>query len=135
MVSQGTHAMTQEALAPVLRIGDVNAAIAWYHRLGFECEFEHSTGPAFSRTMVVVKRGELLLILSNRDEDTPSADAVVHLRVGDVQSIADEFAAPIQILQAGALIGRHIDLRDPDGNRIRVTEFAPPPTALKVANT
>jgi hypothetical protein len=119
--------MTKETLAPVLKIGDVDRAIAWYHRLGFDPGFEHSSGPAFSRTTVVVKRGDLILILSNRQEDTPGAEAVVHLRVADVEPIANQFAVPVQTLQDGALVGRHIDLRDPDGNRIRVADLAPAP--------
>ena len=119
--------MTAEALAPVLRVQDAETAIAWYGRLGFTVDFEHSTGPRFSRTTAVLKRGDLILLLTNREEDAPAANAVLHLRVGDIRPIADEFVVPVENLQGGALIGHKIDLRDPDGNRIRVVEFAPAP--------
>jgi catechol 2,3-dioxygenase-like lactoylglutathione lyase family enzyme len=121
-------AMTQETLAPVLRVRDAEAAIAWYQRLGFALEFEHSAGPNFGQTTAAVRRGQLVLILSNRDEDTPASQAVVFLRVADVAPIAHEFDVPIENLQAGAMIGRHIELHDPDGNRIRVGDVAPAPT-------
>lgn len=77
--------------------------------------------------MAVVKRGELVLILSNREEDAPGSDAVVFLGVVDVAPIAKEFEVPVQNLQGGALIGRQIELRDPDGNRIRVVDLTPAP--------
>ena len=120
--------MTEESLAPVLRVGDAEAAIAWYQRLGFGVELEHSAGPNFAHTTAVVKRGELVLILSNRDEDTPASKTVVVLRVADVAPIAHEFNVPIENFQGGALIWRHIELRDPDGNRIRVGDVTPAPT-------
>ena len=55
----------KEALAPMLRVSKVETAIAWYERLGFVLEFEHSSGPAFSETTAVVRRGDLALILSD----------------------------------------------------------------------
>lgn len=119
--------MTKETLAPVLRVQDTDAAIAWYERLGFGVDYQHSSGPALSRTVAVLKRGELVLLLSNRDEDTPSSNSVVYLRVADVAPIANEFVLPVQNLQSGALIGRQVELRDPDGNRILVADFTPAP--------
>ncbi len=70
--------MTEETLAPVIRVLDADAAIAWYQRLGFEMDFQHSTEPPFqpgvwesrsastkrTRATAVVKRGDLVLILS-----------------------------------------------------------------------
>ena len=122
--------MNAEALAPVLRIGNPSAAIAWYQRLGFDVDFEHSSEPSGGkeiRNTAVVKRGDLILVLSNREEDAPAAEAVVYLRVADLAPIASEFNVPVQNLQAGALIGHQIELHDPDGNRIRVASFAPAP--------
>ena len=58
--------VSKEALAPVLRISNAEATIAWYQRLGFVLEFEHSSGPDLNRTMAILKRGELPLILSDR---------------------------------------------------------------------
>jgi hypothetical protein len=39
--------MTEEALAVVLRVENTDSAFAWYQRLGFNMEYEHSRGPAF----------------------------------------------------------------------------------------
>jgi catechol 2,3-dioxygenase-like lactoylglutathione lyase family enzyme len=122
--------MTKETLAPVLRVQDMKAAIDWYERLGFALEFEHSTGPTFQLATAAVKRGDLVLILSNREDGTPPSHVVVHLRVADVVPIADRFHVSIRNLQGGALIGRQIDLQDPDGNRIQVTDVAPAPHGL-----
>jgi catechol 2,3-dioxygenase-like lactoylglutathione lyase family enzyme len=107
--------VSKEALAPVLQISNAEAAIAWYHRLGFVLEFEHSSGPDLKRTMAFLKRGDLPLILSDRGE-TGGSSGIVYLRVADVTPIATEFNALIQ----KSAIGPHIELTDPDGNVIRV---------------
>ena len=135
--------MTEETLAPVIRILDADVAIAWYQRLGFDMDFQHSSEPSIqpgvwesksastkrTSTTAVLKRGDLVLILSNGTPDTPSSNAVLYLRVADVAPIANEFHVAVQNLQTGALIGRQIELLDPDGNRIRVLDFAPAPKA------
>ena len=105
----------KEGLVPVLRVANAGTAIAWYQRLGFTLEFEHSSGPAFERTTAGVKRGELGLILSDR-EKRDTSDGIVYLRVADVVSIAAEFDVPLQ----NSPMGPHIELKDPDGNIIRV---------------
>ena len=138
------NTMTEETLAPVLRVQDADAAIAWYKRLGFEMDFQHSSEPPFqpgmwesrsasterTSTTAVVKRGDLVLILSKGTPDTPSSSAVLYLRVADVAPIANDFQVTVQTLQTGGLIGRQIELLDPDGNRIRVAEFAPAPALI-----
>jgi hypothetical protein len=104
-----------EGLAPLLRVSNVEAALPWYERLGFMREFEHSSGPGLTDTTAGVKRGELALILSDRDKRETS-DGIVYLRVADVKPIAAEFNVPLQ----NSPMGPHIELRDPDSNRIRV---------------
>jgi catechol 2,3-dioxygenase-like lactoylglutathione lyase family enzyme len=99
----------------VLRVSNTETAVSWYQRLGFTVEFEHSSGPAFDHTTAVLTRGELALILSDRDERDGS-DGIVYLRVADVAPIAAEFDVPLQ----KSAIGPHIELKDPDGNVIRV---------------
>jgi uncharacterized glyoxalase superfamily protein PhnB len=95
-------------LAPVLRISNAEAAIAWYQRLGFVLEFEHSSGPALNRTMAILKRGDLALILSDRG-DAETSSGIVYLRVADVTPIATEFDVLIQ----NSVFGPHIELTDP----------------------
>jgi catechol 2,3-dioxygenase-like lactoylglutathione lyase family enzyme len=107
--------MNEEALAPVFRVADTNAAVAWYQRLGFVVGYEHASGPAFSRATVALSRGELQLILSSREEDGRPG-GLAAMRVSDVSAIAAEFGIEIN----DTVIARHIELRDPDGNRIRI---------------
>ena len=104
-----------EGLAPVLRVSNVESAISWYQRLGFVVGFEHSRGPALQQTTAVLSRGELALILSDQDKRETS-DGIVYLRVADVVTIAAEFDVPVQ----NSVIGPFIELKDPDGNLIRV---------------
>ena len=107
--------MKVEALTPVLHVADADVAIAWYQRLGFSLDLEWSSGPAFTETAAVVRRGELALILSSRDKGA-RADSLLYLRVTDLTSIADEF----NIAATSSFGAQQVELHDPDGNRIRV---------------
>ena len=100
--------VSKEALAPVLRISNAEAAIAWYQRLGFVLEFEHSSGPGLNRTMAIVKRGDLPLILLDQGEGEGSS-GILYLRVADVTPIATEFKALIH----NSVFGPHIELTAP----------------------
>src|SRR5207244_709771 len=95
-----------EELVPVFRVSKTDAAIPWYRRLGFTLEIEHSSGPALDRTMAVLKRGELILILSDRDK-RETFDGIIYLRVADIAPIAAEFDVPLQ----NSPMGRHIELK------------------------
>jgi hypothetical protein len=53
--------MQEEALAPVLHVGDAERAIAWYQRLGFLVDTEWSSGAEVTDTTAVIRRGELAL--------------------------------------------------------------------------
>ena len=118
--------MLGEALAPVFRVGNTDASISWYQRLGFVVDCEWASGPAFSRTIVVLKRGELVLMLSNREEDA-RPDALVYMRVSDVDAIAGEF--DVEVKTSG--IGSFIELHDLDGNRLRIGKLNVRPADLK----
>jgi catechol 2,3-dioxygenase-like lactoylglutathione lyase family enzyme len=107
--------MNEEALTPVLHVENANAAVAWYERLGFVMDTEWSSGPVFTETTAVIRRGELALILSSRERDA-RADGLIYLRVSDLSPIEKEFN-----LKATSFFGgQHLELHDPDGNRIRV---------------
>jgi catechol 2,3-dioxygenase-like lactoylglutathione lyase family enzyme len=107
--------MTEEALAVVLRVANTDSSLAWYQRLGFNMEYEHSSGPALNQTMAVIRRGKLALILSDRDEAGRSG-ALLYMKVSDIAPVAGEFDVTPQDL-FGA---QQVELHDPDGNRIRV---------------
>jgi catechol 2,3-dioxygenase-like lactoylglutathione lyase family enzyme len=122
--------MLGEALAPVFHVGNTDASISWYQRLGFVVDCEWASGPAFSRATAVLRRRDLVLILSNRDEDARS-DGLVCMRVSDVEAIAAEFDVEVKSLG----VGSQIELRDPDGNRLRIVKLNIDPASLKGPRT
>jgi catechol 2,3-dioxygenase-like lactoylglutathione lyase family enzyme len=110
---------------PYLRVSDARAAAAWYRRLGFQTEWEHKFGPDFPTTISVARNGRpgTRLFLSEHTGDA-SPNALVYVRVIDVEAVAVEFEAEIQ--DNGW--AREVWLTDPDGNRIRVGTPTPATT-------
>jgi catechol 2,3-dioxygenase-like lactoylglutathione lyase family enzyme len=99
---------------PVLRVADAAAAVSWYERLGFTKEWEHrfeSGGLPF----VSIARDRARLFLSEHRGDA-RPDALVHLYVSDVNAVVAEFGRPT----GEPPYGCELELRDPDGNRLRI---------------
>jgi catechol 2,3-dioxygenase-like lactoylglutathione lyase family enzyme len=105
--------MTEEAI-PVLRVGDADASVRWYARLGFAKQWEHRFEPDFP-AFVEVTRGAMTLFLSEHDGDA-TPDTLIYLRIADVDAVAAEF----DVSPVDAPWARELELRDPDGNRVRV---------------
>ncbi|MFE0809296.1 glyoxalase superfamily protein [Streptomyces sp. NPDC058794] len=105
--------MGEEAI-PVLRVADAAAAVRWYARLGFALRWEHRFEPGLP-AFVEVARGRVRLFLSEHAGDA-RPDTLVYLRVTDVDAVAAEFGVRIE----EAPWAREVELRDPDGNRLRV---------------
>ncbi|MEE1808504.1 glyoxalase superfamily protein [Streptomyces sp. BE133] len=105
--------MDEEAI-PILHVKDAAVAVAWYGRLGFAQLWEHRFEPGLP-AFVEVARGRVRLFFSEHEGDA-RPDTLVYLRVRDVDAIADEFGA----LAKDAPWAREIELRDPDGDRLRV---------------
>lgn len=105
--------MDEEAI-PILRVEDVAATVSWYERLGFTKQWEHQFESGFP-AFVEVARGRVRLFLSEHQGDA-RPDTLVYLRVRDVEAVAAEFGVPVK----DAPWAREIELRDPDGNRLRV---------------
>lgn len=104
----------EEAVIPILRVEDAAAAVAWYGRLGFAKQWEHRFEPGLP-AFVEVARGSVRLFLSEHEGDARPG-TLVYLRVRDVEAIAAEFGVQAQ----DAPWAREIELRDPDGNRLRI---------------
>ncbi|WP_129289420.1 glyoxalase superfamily protein [Streptomyces sp. N1] len=103
-----------EEVVPILRVEDAAAAAAWYERLGFIRQWEHRFAPGLP-AFVEVARGGVRLFLSEHEGDARPA-TLVYLRVRDVEAIAAEFGVAAE----EAPWAREIELRDPDGNRLRI---------------
>ncbi|MFY7068545.1 glyoxalase superfamily protein [Nocardiopsis changdeensis] len=105
--------MTEEVV-PILRVADAEAAARWYTRLGFAFGWEHRFEPGFP-AFVEVRRGRVRLFLSEHEGDA-RPDTLVYLRLNDIDAVAAEFGVPVE----EAPWGRELELRDPDGNRLRI---------------
>jgi Glyoxalase superfamily protein len=105
--------MDEEAI-PILHVADASVAVVWYERLGFSKEWEHRFNPRFP-AFVSIARGAVRLFLSEHAGDA-RPDTLVYLRVQDVDAIAAEFG----VVPAEAPWAREVELRDPDGNRLRI---------------
>lgn len=103
-----------ERITPILRIQDHARAVAWYTRLGFRQTSLHRFAPGLP-AFVTVERGPMRLFLSEHTGDA-RPDTLIYLSVGDVRPIAEEFDARIERQPWGL----EIELRDPDGNRLRI---------------
>ncbi|MFE5796702.1 glyoxalase superfamily protein [Streptomyces sp. NPDC056503] len=104
----------EEEVIPVLRVEDAAVAVVWYERLGFVQQWVHRFEPGFP-AFVEVARGKVRMFLSEHEGDA-RPDTLVYLRVRDVDAVAAEFGARIE----EAPWAREVELRDPDGNRVRV---------------
>lgn|SRR5579871_3650086 len=104
-----------EEVIPILRVGEMSDAVAWYARLGFRQEWEHRFEPGLPAFVSIV-RGSIRLFLSEHEGDA-RPDTLVYMRVADVRAIATEFSVELQEPPWGTY---EIELRDPDGNRLRL---------------
>ena len=102
-----------EEVIPILRVADATA-VAWYGRLGFTKEWEHRFEPGLP-AFVSVARGSMRLFLSAHYGDA-RPDTLIYLRVGDIDAVAAEFGVAVE----EAPWAREVELRDPDGNRLRI---------------
>lgn len=105
--------MDEQAI-PILHTEDAAAAVRWYERLGFIKQWEHRFEPGMP-AFVEIARGQVRLFLSEHKGDA-RPDTLVYLRVADIEAVAAEFGVPIQTMPWG----REIELRDCDGNRLRI---------------
>lgn len=101
-------------MVPILRIRDAATAVAWYKRLGFHQVSVHRFAPHLP-AFVTVERGPMRLFLSEHEGDARPG-TLLYLQVNDVRPMAKEFGAKVE----EAPWGYEIEIRDPDGNRLRM---------------
>jgi hypothetical protein len=104
-----------EEVIPILRVHKAADAVAWYARMGFHQEWEHRFKPGLPAFVSIV-RGSIRLFLSEHEGDA-RPNTLVYMRVTDVRPIAKEFCVEVQEPPWGTY---EIELRDPDGNRLRI---------------
>ncbi|GAB3645091.1 VOC family protein [Glycomyces tarimensis] len=104
-----------EQIVPLLKVKDAAAALPWYERMGFTEQWVHRFEPGFPAFMEIA-RGQMRLFLSEHEGDAPR-EGSVYLFVRDVDAVAAEFGAAAEDTAWGT---REVELRDPDGNRLRI---------------
>ena len=102
----------------VLRVADADAAVSWYERLGFIKEWEHRFEPGGLAFVSIARDRARLFLSEHRGDARP--DALVHLYVSDVDAVVAEFGLPA----GDPPYGCELELRDPDGNRLRIARLA-----------
>jgi len=81
-----------EEAIPVLRVSDVSRALAWFTRLGYTQEWEHTFEAGFPVFTSIARNGVARLFLSEHTGDA-SPDTLLHLRVDEIDSVAHEFGS------------------------------------------
>jgi catechol 2,3-dioxygenase-like lactoylglutathione lyase family enzyme len=104
-----------EAIVPIFRVADGQAAAEWYARLGFTTIGEHRFAPDLPLYVYLQRGAGVFLHLSEHEGDA-RPDTLVYLYVDDVDTVAAEFGVEVRT-QPWA---REVELVDPDGNRLRV---------------
>ena len=103
------------SLVPFVRAADARASAAWWARLGFEIEWEHRFAEGLP-LFLALRRGDDRIFLSEHRGDA-RPDTLLYLYVEDADAVAAAFGATAADTEYGM---RELELRDPDGNRVRV---------------
>ena len=106
-----------DAITPILRVADASASAKWYEKLGFVKEWEHRFEPTFP-AFVSVLHGQLRLFLSEHTGDA-RPDTLLYIHVKDIEVVAS--ALDVTTIEE-APWAREIEVKDPDGNRLRLGE-------------
>jgi catechol 2,3-dioxygenase-like lactoylglutathione lyase family enzyme len=103
---------------PILRVADADVAVGWYERLGFTKQWEYRFDPSCPAFVSIARGGARLCLSEHRGDARP--DTLVGLAVSDVGAVEAEFGLP----DGEPPYGCEFELRDPDGNRLRISRLA-----------
>ena len=102
-------------VVPFLRVADAEASAEWYARLGFTIDWRHRFAPDLP-LFVSISNGEGQIFLSEHTGDA-RPDALVYVYVDAVDAVAAEFGVEVELTPYDV---RETEIRDPDGNRLRI---------------
>jgi catechol 2,3-dioxygenase-like lactoylglutathione lyase family enzyme len=105
-------------VVPILRVADADAAVRWYERLGFTKQWEHRSDPDCPAFVSMARGGARLFLSEHRGDARP--DTLVGLMMSDVDAVEAEFGRPA----GDPPYGCEFELRDPDGDRLRISKPA-----------
>jgi len=104
-------------VVPVLHVADAAAAVAWYERLGFTEQWVHRFEPGCPAFVSIARDQARLFLSEHRGDARPGT--LVHLFVSDVDAVVAEFGR----LDGEPPYGCELELRDLDGNRLRISRL------------
>ena len=111
--------MEFKRVVPIFRIFSLEKAREFYlDFLGCKVEWEHRFEPGMP-AFVSMARGRARVFLSEHQGDA-RPDTLLYLVVGDTDAVAREFGRP----SGDQPYGCDFELRDPDGNRLRISSPA-----------
>ena len=102
-------------VVPIMRVADADAAVRWHGRLGITKQWEHRFDPDCPAFVSIARGGARLFLSEHRGDAQP--DTLVGLYVSDVDAVVAEFGRP----DGETPYGCEFELRDPDGNRLRIS--------------
>jgi catechol 2,3-dioxygenase-like lactoylglutathione lyase family enzyme len=105
-----------QEVIPIVHVSDVSRSVAWYEQLGFLFEWEHRFAPDLP-AFVSISRGHARIYLSEHEGDA-SPDSLLYIRHSHLDQLARVFDATPKDVPWG----RELELRDPDGNRLRISD-------------
>jgi catechol 2,3-dioxygenase-like lactoylglutathione lyase family enzyme len=105
-----------ERIVPIFRAEDASATARWYERLGFVKTGEHRFAIGLP-LYVFLRRNDVEIHLSEHAGDA-TPDSLVYFWVDEIDAVAAEF----DLTPQAQPWGREIEIRDPDGNRLRIAQ-------------
>ena len=102
-------------VVPILRVADVDAALAWWRQLGFRHDFTHRYGGDTTYRFMGIRREGADVFLSENAADA-SGPGLVFVWVPDVDRLAEGLGVRVEQHPWA----RDFEVTDPDGNRVRV---------------